>query len=211
MTFYRRVIKKFEHSVFQNLRERPVCRAITTVQRQASRVSLHSDEDDEHLDLRNSRYASERSSLSVEEDLNTIAFPFLAPDPNSKIAVHGGYKVQAALIIHRVPLHYEEPAYRREFRLFREQWRLSTGNDLTIDDNLLYMKLPTHFYRDSTLEDDESLSRTDNTALMIPPPPDPSTLRLQKLLNQETVVLPDTMDTDTQDFVSNIGVFVGSS
>lgn len=123
-------------------------------------------------------------SYPLEKQLNTVAFPYLTPDPHVKIAVHGGYKIQAALIVHRVPIKYKEPTYRQQFREFREKWRLSTGNAITLDDHLLYMKMPFNFYNTTP-----STPTTTSSALSAPnsaTPPE-NAGRLEQLFSEEYV------------------------
>eukprot|EP00920_Eleutheroschizon_duboscqi_P018138 GHVT01043336.1.p3 GENE.GHVT01043336.1~~GHVT01043336.1.p3 ORF type:complete len:220 (-),score=29.33 GHVT01043336.1:5063-5722(-) len=66
------------------------------------------------------------------------------PPPRYDITVHDMFKVQASLIIDRLPLQYVEPSYERQWRLWKEEWELRTGNALTLGEiDLRKAALPT--------------------------------------------------------------------
>ncbi|CDJ30778.1 uncharacterized protein EMH_0043010 [Eimeria mitis] len=67
------------------------------------------------------------------------------PPPDYEISVHRGLKVQASLLLQRLPLVYKEPLYEQNFRLFKEDWESRTDNATVLDDEITYMQLPGHF------------------------------------------------------------------
>ncbi|CDJ53734.1 hypothetical protein, conserved [Eimeria brunetti] len=67
------------------------------------------------------------------------------PPPDYEISVHRGLKVQASLVLQRLPLVYKEPPYEQQFRLFKEDWEKKTNNTTVLDDEITYMQLPGHF------------------------------------------------------------------
>lgn len=67
------------------------------------------------------------------------------PPPHYEVSVHKGLKVQASLLLQRLPLVYKEPKHEQEFRLFKEEWERRTNNSTTLSDEITYMQLPGHF------------------------------------------------------------------
>ncbi|XP_026193433.1 AF4/FMR2 family member 4 [Cyclospora cayetanensis] len=67
------------------------------------------------------------------------------PPPEYEVSVHRGLKVQASLMLQRLPLTYKEPEHERQFRLYKEEWERSTGNTTVLSDEITYMQLPGHF------------------------------------------------------------------
>lgn len=67
------------------------------------------------------------------------------PPPEYEVSVHRGLKVQASLVLQRLPLVYREPLYEQRFRLFKEDWERRTNNTTVLDDEITYMQLPGHF------------------------------------------------------------------
>lgn len=71
---------------------------------------------------------------------------------SSNISVHKGFKVQAALCIERPPAMVHEPEHTKRWRAFREAWLRRTANDLTISDEIVFMKFHFHFLGDAVKE-----------------------------------------------------------
>lgn len=78
--------------------------------------------------------------------ISLVSFPNLYPPISRIISLHGGYKIQASLMIHRVPLQLEEPGWKREFRKFKEKWMEQTQTQITLDPSLIFMKNEHHRY-----------------------------------------------------------------
>jgi len=72
----------------------------------------------------------------------------LRREPTSSISVHKGLKIQAALCVERPPLRVIEPDFKRQWRVFREAWDLRTNNQLSIDDEIVFMRFHFHFFQD---------------------------------------------------------------
>mmetsp|Transcript_24809 Transcript_24809/g.53959 ORF Transcript_24809/g.53959 Transcript_24809/m.53959 type:complete len:340 (-) Transcript_24809:51-1070(-) len=64
------------------------------------------------------------------------------------ISVHKGFKVQAALCVERPPLLIQEPEFKKRWRQFKEAWEKSTGNNLKIDDDIVFMRYHFQFLVD---------------------------------------------------------------
>ncbi|OEH78838.1 hypothetical protein cyc_07744 [Cyclospora cayetanensis] len=58
------------------------------------------------------------------------------PPPEYEVSVHRGLKVQASLMLQRLPLTYKEPEHERQFRLYKEEWERSTGNTTVLSDEI---------------------------------------------------------------------------
>jgi len=69
-------------------------------------------------------------------------------EPAASISVHKGVKVQAALCVERPPLQVLEPGFKQRWLEFRESWQARTGNQLTVQDELVFMKYHFHFFGD---------------------------------------------------------------
>ena len=67
------------------------------------------------------------------------------PPPEYEVSVHRGLKVQASLLLQRLPLVYREPPYEQRFRLFKEEWERKTNNSTILNDEITYMQMPGHF------------------------------------------------------------------
>lgn len=67
------------------------------------------------------------------------------PPPDYDLSVHRGLKLQASLLLQRLPLTYTEPKHEHQFRLFREEWERKTNNNAALSDEITYMQLPDHF------------------------------------------------------------------
>ncbi|CAK9048080.1 unnamed protein product [Durusdinium trenchii] len=65
-----------------------------------------------------------------------------------EISVHKGLKIQGALCVERPPLQIVEPDYKQKWRAFKEAWDLRTGNHLTMDDEIVFMRFHFHFLQD---------------------------------------------------------------
>lgn len=90
--------------------------------------------------------ASKLLPLNLRRQLNQIAFPNIIPLSSNIISIHGGYKIQIGLIIHRIPLHFKEPEWKKDFRQYRDRWRIITDNHLSLHPSLIFMKIPRHQY-----------------------------------------------------------------
>lgn len=66
------------------------------------------------------------------------------------ISVHKGLKIQGALCVERPPLQIVEPDYKQKWRAFKEAWDLRTGNHLTLEDEIVFMRFHFHFFQDKT-------------------------------------------------------------
>ncbi|CAD7924962.1 unnamed protein product [Amoebophrya sp. A25] len=92
-------------------------------------------------------------SFSVEAEEGT------EDDPDeaglARLCVHAGDRVQAALLVERLPTQWVEPPWMRRWRRFRQDWLQRTGNALDIADGVAYMHFPTQF-----------LDKADEEALM---------------------------------------------
>lgn len=66
----------------------------------------------------------------------------------SSISVHKGLKVQAAVCVERPPLRFLEPDFKKRWRAFREAWELRTNNQLSVEDELVFMRFHFHFFQD---------------------------------------------------------------
>jgi len=64
------------------------------------------------------------------------------------ISVHKGLKIQAALCVERPPTQVLEPDFKKRWRAFREAWELRTNNNLTITDEIAFMRFYFHFLGD---------------------------------------------------------------
>lgn len=67
------------------------------------------------------------------------------PPPDYELSVHRGLKVQASLMLQRLPLVYKEPQHDQQFRIYREEWERQTSNCPTLGHEITYMQLPDHF------------------------------------------------------------------
>lgn len=67
---------------------------------------------------------------------------------SESISVHKGFKVQAALCLERPPLRVVEPEFQKKWRDFKEAWGKRTGNHLTVDDAIVFMRYHFHFFQD---------------------------------------------------------------
>eukprot|EP00922_Rhytidocystis_sp_ex-Travisia-forbesii_P021213 GHVS01031102.1.p1 GENE.GHVS01031102.1~~GHVS01031102.1.p1 ORF type:complete len:490 (+),score=106.33 GHVS01031102.1:63-1472(+) len=89
-------------------------------------------------DTKNSNSNSSASSL--------LLFPNRSPSSSfAEISVHKGYRVQAALLVDRLPLVYEEAAADQRWRDFEQKWREETKSSLQLGDAITYMKQPYQF------------------------------------------------------------------
>jgi len=66
-----------------------------------------------------------------------------------EISVHKGRKIQAALCVERPPLVVVQPDFKVKWEAFKSAWMARTSNDLTIDDELVFMKFYFHFLQDT--------------------------------------------------------------
>ncbi|KAL8442915.1 hypothetical protein Emag_006200 [Eimeria magna] len=67
------------------------------------------------------------------------------PPPAYEVSVHRGLKVQASLLLQRLPLVYREPRHEQRFRVYREEWEQQTSNSPMLGDDIVFMQLPGHF------------------------------------------------------------------
>eukprot|EP00747_Dinoflagellata_sp_TGD_P185819 gnl/TRDRNA2_/TRDRNA2_42560_c0_seq1.p1 gnl/TRDRNA2_/TRDRNA2_42560_c0~~gnl/TRDRNA2_/TRDRNA2_42560_c0_seq1.p1 ORF type:complete len:340 (+),score=48.52 gnl/TRDRNA2_/TRDRNA2_42560_c0_seq1:60-1022(+) len=72
--------------------------------------------------------------------------------PAASISVHKGMRIQASLCVERPPLRVMEPAYRKRWRAFRDDWERRTGNTLSVDDEIVFMKYHFHFLEDQAAQ-----------------------------------------------------------
>mmetsp|Transcript_4378 Transcript_4378/g.8769 ORF Transcript_4378/g.8769 Transcript_4378/m.8769 type:complete len:363 (+) Transcript_4378:59-1147(+) len=73
----------------------------------------------------------------------------LLREPTASISAHKGLKVQAALCVERPPLQVLEPDFKKRWLEFRESWEARTGNQLTVQDEIVFMKYHFHFFGDN--------------------------------------------------------------
>lgn len=75
------------------------------------------------------------------------------PDPSqvrsSDISVHKGFKIQAGLCIERPPLRVLEPDWKKRWRTFKEAWDRRTNNELSVQDDIVFMRFHFQFLQDS--------------------------------------------------------------
>lgn len=102
---------------------------------------------------------------------------FCNPPPDYPISLHGGYKVQAALCVDRLPLVYEEPPYEIRWREFKAEWEAKTHNGLQLSDEITFMKFPFHFFETEQIQKqkEELISKTGDAEVS----------ELELLLSQE--------------------------
>ncbi|PHJ25329.1 ribosomal protein l46 [Cystoisospora suis] len=102
---------------------------------------------------------------------------FCNPPPEYPISLHGGYKVQAALCVDRLPLVYEEPPYESHWRQFKAKWEARTKNGLELADEITFMKFPFHFFETEQIQKqkEELISKTGDAEVS----------ELELLLSQE--------------------------
>jgi len=67
---------------------------------------------------------------------------------SQSISVHKGLKLQAAICVERPPLSVVEPEYNQRWRAFKEAWELRTNNQLTLEDEIVFMRFHFHFFQD---------------------------------------------------------------
>ncbi|CAD7928889.1 unnamed protein product [Amoebophrya sp. A120] len=73
------------------------------------------------------------------------ALPPVKHFSSQRYCVHDGDRLQAALVLERLPTEFVEPPWARRWRLFQADWKQRTGNDLDLADELAYMHFPTQF------------------------------------------------------------------
>lgn len=87
------------------------------------------------------------------------------PPPEYEVSVHRGLKVQASLLLQRLPLVYREPPHEEQFRLFKEKWEQKTNNGPVMKDEITFMQLPDHFLETQQQQEErEQLQRTTGDA-----------------------------------------------
>merc|ERR1719356_1943373 len=84
-------------------------------------------------------------------------------DRAASISVHKGFKIQAALCVERPPLRVLEPEWKQRWRTFREAWDLRTNNQLSVDDEIVFMKY--HFQFLEELKERKSLAGGPSASL----------------------------------------------
>lgn len=68
-----------------------------------------------------------------------------SPSHAPSISVHKGLKIQAAICVERPPTRVLEPDYKTRWNAFRETWERRTNNDLTVEDEIVFMRFHFHF------------------------------------------------------------------
>lgn len=103
------------------------------------------------------------------------------PPPHYEVSVHKGLKVQASLLLQRLPLVYKEPKHEQEFRLFKEEWERRTNNSAILGEEITYMQLPGHFLetRQQQQQREQKEQRTGDAQMS----------ELDMLLQQEGLVI----------------------
>ncbi|PFH31353.1 hypothetical protein BESB_027880 [Besnoitia besnoiti] len=109
-----------------------------------------------------SAYLSPRFFSSAAGASRRLSLFFSDPPPSYPISLHGGFKVQAALCIDRLPLLYQEPVYEKRWREFRDAWEAKTNNGLQLADDITFMKFPFHFFEteEAQKQREELISKT---------------------------------------------------
>lgn len=75
------------------------------------------------------------------------------PPPSYELSIHHGLKVQASLLLQRLPTVYEEPAFEREFREFKLNWERQTGHAPVLSDEVTFMQFPFQFLETKAQEE----------------------------------------------------------
>eukprot|EP00386_Alphamonas_edax_P001771 GDKI01005326.1.p1 GENE.GDKI01005326.1~~GDKI01005326.1.p1 ORF type:complete len:327 (-),score=84.92 GDKI01005326.1:268-1248(-) len=128
---------------------------------------------------RNLHTSSTRSARQSSQASGSTATPFLDnhTPPGYPVSVHKGYKVQASLVLDRLPLQYKEAEYEKEFRLFKEQWMQRTATDVQTNDELIFMG-----YADQFIETEEEKKKKQR---LLQTTGDAAVSELEHLLAQE--------------------------
>lgn len=67
---------------------------------------------------------------------------------HEEITVHNGWKVTCSVLIDRLPLEViERPEFATRFEKFKKEWMERTGNNNTVDQEIVFMRLPFHFLK----------------------------------------------------------------
>ncbi|CDJ70244.1 hypothetical protein, conserved [Eimeria necatrix] len=126
------------------------------------------------------------------------------PPPHYEVSVHKGLKVQASLLLQRLPLVYKEPKHEQEFRLFKEEWERRTNNSAILGDEITYMQLPGHFLetRQQQQQREQKEQRTGDAQMS----------ELDMLLQQEGLVIDrHKMRRQRRQHQDNAGVTASAS
>lgn len=86
--------------------------------------------------------SSFREDVNGEGENNLIQLPDVSDIPYS---IHQGYKLQASLLIDRLPLKMVEADYAKKWREFRVDWEERTENGPVINDDITFMRFPFQF------------------------------------------------------------------
>lgn len=87
-----------------------------------------------------------RWCLLASRDVRTAAAATASSSsPAASISVHKGFKLQAALCVERPPTRVLEPDYKLRWKAFREAWEKRTDNNLSVEDEIVFMRFHFHF------------------------------------------------------------------
>jgi len=70
----------------------------------------------------------------------------------ASISVHKGLKIQAALCVERPPIRVIEPDFKKRWRAFKEAWQKRTSTQLSIQDEIVFMRFHFHFLGDEAAQ-----------------------------------------------------------
>lgn len=103
--------------------------------------------------------AAEASSRSLKTRFPDITYNSVNFDGSREggFSIHNGLRVQAALVVDRLPITFTEPEYRSKWKEFQTSWLAKTKNELLIDDSITFMRFPFHF-----LETEEEIAKKSN-------------------------------------------------
>jgi len=86
--------------------------------------------------------------LQLQLQRRGAAAPAVLAEPSPTISVHKGLKIQAALCVERPPLQVLEPDFKKKWRAFKEDWEFRTNSQLSLSDEIVFMRFYFHFLED---------------------------------------------------------------
>lgn len=125
------------------------------------------------------------------------------PPPDYEVCVHRGLKVQASILLQRIPLTLTEPRHEQQFRQYKEAWEEKTNNNIILRDEITYMQLPDHFLetQEQQQQGEQQQRKTGDSQLS----------ELDMLLQQQGLALTRRKTRKRQQEDARLGLSLGSA